>query len=391
VLRCVDRFLVPYPEDGSCDEGPSYWTRAGASLFDNLELLYTATDGRFDVYDDETVRNMGRFIYRMHIAGDAYVCVGDCDAEIQIPRELVYRYGQRIGDADMQALATSDLSGNLIEPSHRGPWSMMRPLYALFNLAALRAAGTASPPYVRDVWLPHGDMQVMVARDREGTAEGLYVAAWGGHNARSHNHNDVGSYIVYMDGAPVLIDVGRPVYTRQTFSRDRYKIWTMQSAYHNLPTVNGCMQGVGRQFAARDVQCRHDEASAALVMDLARAYPKEAGIASWTRTVRLERGAAVTVEDVFKLAGDSADIVQSLMTPCEVVKQEPGKLAFEGVGGVAATVAYEPSNLAVEIETIKLDDAWLCKAWGASLRRVVLKATKPATNGTWTIRVLGRR
>jgi hypothetical protein len=24
VLRSVDNFLVPYPEDGSCDEGPSY-------------------------------------------------------------------------------------------------------------------------------------------------------------------------------------------------------------------------------------------------------------------------------------------------------------------------------------------------------------------------------
>ena len=79
VLRSLDRFFVPYPPDGSCDEGPSYWGRAGASLFDNLELLHSVTQGKFDVYDDAAVREIGRYIYRLHIAGDAFVCVGDCD------------------------------------------------------------------------------------------------------------------------------------------------------------------------------------------------------------------------------------------------------------------------------------------------------------------------
>ena len=93
----------------------------------------------------------------------------------------------------------------------------------------------------------------MAARDREGSADGLYVAAWGSHNAQSHNHNDVGNAIVFVDGAPVLVDVGRPTYTSQTFSSRRYDIWAMQSAFHNLPTVNGQMQKDGRAFAAKNV------------------------------------------------------------------------------------------------------------------------------------------
>ncbi len=90
-------------------------------------------------------------------------------------------------------------------------------------------------------------------RSSEGSAEGLYLAAQGGHNAESHNHNDVGNFIVYADGEPAIIDVGVETYTAKTFSAQRYEIWTMQSAYHNLPTVNGVMQGAGRQFEARDV------------------------------------------------------------------------------------------------------------------------------------------
>jgi len=388
VLRCVDNFFVPYPEDGSCDEGPSYWTRAGASLFDNLELLHSATDGRFNVYDDEVVKNIGRFIYRTHIVDDAYVCVGDCDARINIPRDLVYRYGQRIGDADMQALATFDTSGSFLWRSERGCWSISRPLYALLNLAKLKTVQTSSAPLLHDVWLGSEDMQLMVARDRKASSAGLFVAAWGGHNAQSHNHNDVGNYVVYVDGLPVLIDVGRPTYTRQTFSRDRYKIWAMQSAFHNLPTVNGCTQGVGRQFAAQDVRHRSDDTLAELILNIAPAYPKEAGIVSWARSIRLDRGQSVTVSDTFDLQKKSDAISQSLMTPCEVSLAKTGQLRFSHPDAKTnVVVVYEPPQLEVEIETIELKDKKLTEMWGPCLRRVVLKAHAATQRNTWTVRI----
>jgi len=388
VLRCVDNFFMPYPEDGSCDEGPSYWTRAGASLFDNLELLHGATGGRFDVYDDEVVKNIGRFVYRTHITGNAYVCVGDCDAEINIPRDLVYRYGQRIGDADMQTLATFDMSGNLLGRSKRGFWSMNRPLHALFNLAKLRPVKAPSPPLLRDVWLGDEDMELMLARDAAGTTDGLFVAGWGGHNAQSHNHNDVGNYVVYVDGSPVLIDVGRPTYTRQTFSGDRYKIWAMQSAFHNLPTVNGCMQGAGRQFSARDVGYRADDTFAELKLNLAPAYRKEAGIVSWMRSIRLDRGQSLTVSDIFELQEESATIFQSLITPCEVSQAGAGLLKFSHPDGkTSVVVCYSPPQLDIEVETIELKDEKLAEMWGFCLRRVLLKAHTATSREVWTIRI----
>jgi hypothetical protein len=45
-------------------------------------------------------------------------------------------------------------------------------------------------------------------RDREGSTDGLYVAAWESHKEQRHNHNDVGNVIVYVDGAPVFVDAG---------------------------------------------------------------------------------------------------------------------------------------------------------------------------------------
>ena len=53
----------------------------------------------------------------------------------------------------------------------------------------------------------------------------------GGHNDESHNHNDVGSFVVYHNGKPILVDPGVGEYTSKTFSKERYTIWTMHSDY----------------------------------------------------------------------------------------------------------------------------------------------------------------
>ena len=172
-------------------------------------------------------------------------------------------------------------------------------------------------------------MQFMAARDREGSSDGLYVAAWGSHNAQSHNHNDVGNVVVFVDGAPVLVDVGRPTYTSQTFSRKRYDIWAMQSAYHNLPTVNGWMQKDGAAFRAKNVVYQAREISAALMMDIAPAYPAEAGIREWTRIIGLERGRQVTLSDAFVMRAPTRNLSLTFMTPCDVSETDPGTLRLE--------------------------------------------------------------
>ncbi|WP_092282222.1 hypothetical protein [Caldicoprobacter faecalis] len=51
----------------------------------------------------------------------------------------------------------------------------------------------------------------------------------------------------------LFIDVGVETYTAKTFSSSRYEIWTMQSQYHNLPTVNGVCQQAGEQYRTIDV------------------------------------------------------------------------------------------------------------------------------------------
>ena len=388
-LRSLDAFLGPHPSDGGCDEGPSYWGRAGASLFESLELLHSASSGGIDYYANPVVADIGRYISRVRIAGTWFVDVGDSGAKVGFDRGLVFRYGKAIGDPGLAAMGSSGAAEETIDLDDR---SIGRTLFSLFGADALLAEREAASPLPRDAWFPSEDMQLMAARDREGSAEGFFLAAWGSHNAQSHNHNDVGNAIVFVDGVPVLVDVGRPTYTSQTFSNRRYDIWAMQSAFHNLPTINGQMQKDGAAFRARYVSHKTSDRAAALFMDIAASYPEAAGVASWVRTALLERGREVVISDGFTLRAPTRDMSMNLMTPCEVSEPDPGTLRLEcgRIGGKPGLVVFARFDARIQqaaVERIALDDRSLTSSWGDHLNRIVLTPREAVQQGTWTVTI----
>jgi hypothetical protein len=380
-MEIVDRWLATYHSDGCCDEGPSYWGVAGASLLDCLELLRGASGGKIDVYDQPLVREMGRYIYRVHISGDYFVDFADAPAKVQIPAGLVYRYGRRIDDPGMMALGSWAYGTRGPGALLAGP--LLRTLPNLFDSQGID--GPAKPPLVRDVWLD--GTQVMAAREKEGSDRGLYLAAKGGHNNESHNHNDIGEFIVYLDGKPILVDAGVGTYTAKTFSDGRYEIWTMQSAYHNLPTVNGVQQHEGEQFRAGDLAYRADDAGAELSMDITRAYPESSGISSWRRTYRLRRGGGAYVEvvDDFELARPTSDIMLSLLTPPTPEIDDAGTIALG-----RAEVTFDGVALSASVEEVPLDDDRLRASWGKHMSRIVLRPKAPTAKATWVTRIAKR-
>lgn len=381
-MRSLDSFLEPYPADGGCDEGTSYWSRAGGSLFDCLELLYTASDGLIDVYDQPLIADIGRYLYRSFISDRYYVNFADGSAVVHISVDLVYRYGRRINDPLLSALGSSAYHAQFGGRSALGG-SLLRRLPAIFNYEQIEAA-TATPPFVRDAWLPV--IQFMAARVREGSDKGLYLAAKGGNNAESHNHNDVGQFVVYADGRPVLVDVGVETYTAKTFSSRRYEIWTMQSAYHNLPTVNGVQQQAGEDFYATDVTYQAGDAVSEFSLDIAPAYPKAAGIKRWRRTLRLNRGErpSIQVIDDFALDTASADITLSLLTSHEPEICDTGTVRF---GDVGIHLNFDGENLAAHSERLPIDDARLRPVWGDHLYRILMRPKSPRRQGVWELRI----
>jgi hypothetical protein len=393
IMRTVDHFIDPYPDDGGCDEGPSYWGRAGASLFDNLDLLYHASNGQINVYDEPKIGEIGRFVYRVHIDEDYYINFADAPALVYPDAVIVYRYGEEIGDEAMMAHGRWLVKRQDLEQKGYGAdrdirqVNLQRLLRGLFTLARLDTTD-AQPPQIRDAYLP--DIEVMVARDEDGSADGFFLGAKGGHNSESHNHNDVGNFVVYVDGKPLLVDAGVETYTAKTFSAERYAIWTMQSGYHSLlPTVDGVMQAPGFDFKATNVSYFADDRRAHLALDIAAAYPPEAKIEKWQRTVHLGRGDNVHVRDDFALSQSAGEIVLSVVTPCAVDVSKPGLVLLtereilDGRVSGAGQLAYDADTFTADTETIPLTDERMGGTWGSEIYRVVLTAKNPPQSGTW--------
>ncbi len=398
IMRSLDKFIDPYPTDGGCDEGPGYWDRAGGSLFDCLDLLVAASEGQIDVFDEPLVQAIGKFIYRVQISEEYFVNFADAAAIIKPDAALVYRYGKFIHDTDMMAFgAWVAQQQHLLNPPiddsgsrTRIARSMGRALPMFTHLAEINEF-EAYAPFPRNIWLP--EIEVMTARDVGRSTDGFYVAAKGGHNAESHNHNDIGQFVVFIDGLPVLVDAGVETYSVKTFSEQRYEIWTMQSAYHNLPTINGIMQAPGQTFAARAAAYHADDDQAELRLDIAGAYPPEVGLKSWERSIRLQRGQGITIEDAYALENPPQSLFMSLLTPCTVDSSQPGSLQFgsrlildERQSGTA-TLTYPADQFTVAVETVAINDNRLGEVWGDKLLRVVLTALKPAGEGRWTFHI----
>jgi len=384
MMRSLDGFLKFHPADGGCDEGPGYWNRAAGSALDCLDLLHSASDGRINHFGEPLIREMGRFICRAHIAGDYYVPIGDCAARLEPERSLVFRYGRRVQDADLIATASHQATVENVLPENQ---FFGRHIYAVFDAADILAGRNAKLPALRDSWLESEDLQLMTARSRGGSFDGLYVAAWGAHNAQSHNHNDVGNVLVFLDGKPVFIDPGAPTYTAATFSAKRYDHWAFQSQHHNLPTINGAMQEAGRRFAASQVSCRADDITAALTMNLAPAYPASAQVKSWVRQVTLVRNQHVEIRDQFTLSALAGKTRLHFMSaePLDATR-EPGRILFPPATGVR--VEFDSAQLVPSVETIPLDDERLEKAWGGKLHRLTFDFKTPALEQIVVIRVV---
>jgi hypothetical protein len=376
VVKSLDQFVNIYPEDGGCDEGPSYWGRAGASLYQNLDLLKRATDGKFDVFDNQLIKNMGNYIYKAYINYPYFINFADADATTGSRPQIIYSYGKDINDPVMQKFGAflAEKQGWGAEPPGG---KIDEQIMQLLFLDEIKNA-EAESALVSDFWLP--ETQVAGARDNAGSTEGFFFAAKGGHNAESHNHNDLGSCVLYFNGKPCLVDIGRETYTAKTFSSRRYEIWTMQSQYHNLPKINGVDQMNGRNFVATNSTFSASSKKATFSTDISKAYPEAAAVDKWLRSYTLERGKKFTINDDYVLSEvKEAPTTLNFVTNCDVQKTADGKLRLKG-DGFMLEMSYNSKNVTPEIEYTKITDNGLKRYWDG-INRIVFTLNDPKVKG----------
>ncbi len=385
VARSSQRFLDFYAEDGGCDEGPSYFNVAGASLLDILEQFYDATAGKVNVYDQPLIRNMADYIRHAHIAGKYFVNFADAPCALgNVSAGCLIRAGRLTNNPDLVSFAKrSYLVGTARLPwedfAISSCWKLFRTFKTLF---------TFKPEDTQPDALPAGGsghyfsgIQVTMAK----SGSGLFVAAKGGNNAESHNHNDIGNYVLYDGDTPCALDAGVGTYSRKTFSDERYTIWAMQSGWHNTAIVNGCDQKNGIEYAAANAQHTDDGMTMHFSLDMEKAYPAEANLINYRRDFAFDRAAnTFTVTDT--VMQNAANAPTALPILCY---EEPQ--LTQGTARLSANVTlhYDAAQFDATVQAHELNDPENpITCWGSKIHlyRLLLtrKETKP--QDVWSIR-----
>lgn len=376
-MKYVDQYINGLGNDGGCDEGPAYWFAAGGAMFDCLNFINDASAGKLNAFSDPFIAKVGAYIYKVHVKGNRYINIADAPNFINADGLMIYRFGKAVKDSKMMAFGSDIFRENKMIGGNS-----FRPYSGLYNMMAINEANNYNVPFtdLQDVWF--SDLQLMSSRSRNG----FFVASHGGHNAESHNHNDVGDFMLYSDGEPVIIDAGAGAYTARTFSKDRYKLWFNTSSFHNLPTINGLQQDAGAQAKATSVSYSTDKSRSSLTMDLAKAYPAVSQLTSYTRKVQMEKKGTVTVTDQFAAKAPLKSLTQTFMTVCETDISKPGQVEFTVSGGKKVYMSYDPKSWAVSKEQVKLEtpEDENFKAWGKPIWRVLLTAKEVGETGKFT-------
>jgi hypothetical protein len=320
-------FLGGYGSDGSTSEGPGYWSY-GFGWFAELNAqLEHRTHGQLSVFEgDAKVTAIARFAPLMTLSQEHMVNFSDGGRTGRLSPSLLTYLGQRLSDPDLTAQGawlyrTQTETGLNFDDLRRDFFNLTR---LALRTPAAGVLATITEPVQADAFFP--DYGAIVARGTDAHGHLWEFAAKGGHNDEHHNHNDCGSFLLNIDGAPALIEIGAPEYTRAFFSDKRYDFLAARSLGHSVPFISGCEQSAGRAFAAPVLKTDIGGDRVEFSVDLTKCYPAAARCVKLIRTWILEKSVGLlTITDTYELTAPG-EFASVLICPPAITRDGPEAL-----------------------------------------------------------------
>ena len=331
VLGTMESFIDSFPEDGACEEGAGYWDYGFGYFTLFADLLREYTGGALDLFQAPGVRRIATFPQAIRLTPTRAASFSD-GGRFWTPGGWLHSL---LHARFPEIPATS----GALDPKFR--FSRAGQLLRDFLLCD---PSVTTEPLPDDVaYLP--DAQWLVVRRAP-----FAFAALFGNNGVSHNHNDVGSFLLVDGDREGPMDLGSGLYTRQYFSPERYgdAILCCGSQGHSLPIVGGAHQQAGAEFRATGVRLERAPGDAEIVFsgDIAGAYGLPA-LRSLRRTFRIRPAeGALRVEDAFDHEGGLPPSVERFIGFEKPEIEGPGRARFG-----AFAVRFDPA-LAAEVHAL---------------------------------------
>ena len=329
-MTSMRSFIRGFSEDGVCLEGITYWEYGFGYFAAYADMLYRRTGGTIDLFDNEKTRLVALFPAKIFFYGSRTVSFsgGESRGSLSLGRMSLLKSHY----PDLTVPKTAKLTSHLeLEGCHRFAFALREFIWVGSELPL--SDGKEHRVY------PFPDAQWYVANG----ANELGFAARAGKNNESHNHNDVGHFILYKKGIEFFADLGAGVYTKQYFGKDRYSFVHCGSHGHSVPIINGLCQEAGKYCVAKDVSVTKNGIS----MDLASVYPDES-LLSLRRDFHFSPEAAtVSLTDRFTFTKAPRSLVERFVTSVEPIVSD-GAISFS-LDGVSVSMRFIPEAFDVTV------------------------------------------
>ena len=323
VQRTMAAFQSGFGPDGGCVEGMDYWVYGYGYFVYYAEALRARTG--LDLLADTT--HIAGFPAAIDFGGGYCVSFSDGSNRVVPPTGLMTRLADRVS-APLPHITRM----STFEDDRCFRWAHLSRTLLWGETSVI---GRPSP--VGTEWL--SDLSWLIGREPDGTA----FAAKGGHNAEPHNHLDLGSFILAVEGEQLLADLGSGVYDAAYFGPDRYLALHTSAAGHSVPIVAGVDQRPGEDSAAVVIDQVTGDGHVGLELDLSNAYDGR----GFRRRFDWRDGHRLDLTDRFDDSG--LPLVERFISRTDP-ELRPGQVVWRGKSG-HVTLEYS-GEWEVEVERI---------------------------------------
>ena len=308
------------------------------------------TDGKIDLMNSEKVRNIARFQHKCYLPGGNTVSFSDGERADHFRLGLTCYLAHTV-----EGVEIPDISAAMeFETDHcyRFMGNLQDDIWVLEYLEQATEQKESEVEWF--TLLP--DAQWAVWKKGQ-----MGIAFKGGNNNEAHNHNDVGSFLVDVNGEVFLADLGCGEYTKEYFLPEtRYDILCNRSFGHNVPIINGREQSTGCEFQSEYFR---SDCKGRVELSFAGAYELDA---NWElkRTVEsYESDEKIKITDAI-CSENNISFEERLITQIEPIV-EADKIVLQGKRGsleIKITEEYRTVQIQKDIfrnHRGKEEDVWL--------------------------------
>lgn len=177
----------------------------------------------------------------------------------------------------------------------------------------------------------------------------LFFAIKGGSNDEPHNHNDIGSFIIALNGEIILADLGAGPYTAGYFGKERYSYVHTRSYYHSVPLINN------EEQITTSEKCKIEKINDGIfhyLIDLSKAY-QEGVLSKFIREIEIKGAGKINLIDNIESNG-RLNINEALISYLEPEIKVEGKVLYTISPEVSLVIYYNKENFDVEYEKKKI-------------------------------------